>query len=121
MGSEISLTTPLGTGSAIGASTAKPKDAADAARQFEALLIQEMLKSAKSGASGGALGGEDEANSALSDMAEQQFSQLLASNGGIGLAKLVMDGMAQRDAGKGQSPDADRQHSAGGAKAAGRA
>jgi Rod binding domain-containing protein len=113
MSSSISLTTPVSVGADLAANSPKPKDPADAARQFEALLIHEMLKSARSEGSGAMIdGGEDDADSALSDMAEQQFAQLLAANGGIGLAKLVMDGLGRGSAAS-QSPDAHRQHAAG--------
>jgi flagellar protein FlgJ len=111
MDADLLRTSPLTTGFDITAPAGKPKDAADAARQFEALLIYEMLKSAKSSESEAAAAGDDQSGSALSDLAEQQFAQLLASNGGIGLAKLVKDGLATRDAASRPSSDADRSQS----------
>jgi Rod binding domain-containing protein len=64
----------------------------DAATQFEAILLQQMLQSARA-AGGGDWMGQDEAGSALSEMAEQQFSEVLARNGGLGIAKLVSSGL----------------------------
>jgi peptidoglycan hydrolase FlgJ len=71
-----------------------PKKVTDAARQFEAMLIEQMMKSART-TGGGMMGSEDESGAALGEMAEQQFAQLLANNGGIGLAKLVAAGLQQ--------------------------
>jgi Rod binding domain-containing protein len=41
-------------------------------------------------------------------MAEQQFAQLLASNGGVGLAKLVVNGLSRASAQQAAKTDADR-------------
>jgi Rod binding domain-containing protein len=74
----------------------------DAARQFEGVMIAQMLHSAResSSASGGlGLGHDDsdgEANSETSvvlDMAEQQFANMLAQQGGFGLSQLVIEGL----------------------------
>ncbi len=87
------LAVPAATAAATNSDPAvKPKNIADAARQFEAILIQQMLKSAHAGG-GASWAGEDEAGSALADMAEQQFAQMLANGGGMGLAKLVTKGL----------------------------
>jgi Rod binding domain-containing protein len=72
-----------------GDSQAKPKNPAEAAKQFEALLIAQMLRTAHD-SSGGSL---DDSNSSSSDtmfdVAGQQFAQVLANNGGLGLAKMI--------------------------------
>ncbi len=72
---------------------AKPKNAAEAAKQFEALMIAQMLRTAHE-STGGSL---DESNSSASDtmfdVAGQQFAQMLANNRGLGLAKMVTDGL----------------------------
>jgi Rod binding domain-containing protein len=67
----------------------KPKDAADAAKQFEAMLIAQMLHSAREAAGDDALGGGDSAGSTMLDMADQQFSKLLADRGGLGLGSVI--------------------------------
>lgn len=93
-------TIPLGlisNGSQITATSAKggKSRAEDAAMQFEALMIGQMLRSAREAGGSGWMG-DGEAGSALSEMAEQQFASVLASGGGIGLAKLVNSGLENR-------------------------
>ena len=94
----MTITNPatlLASGAATGAATdAKSTEKlADAARQFESLLIGNMLRSARE-AGGGWMGGEDQSADSIIEMAEQRFAQLLASGGGLGLAKLVTQGLA---------------------------
>jgi Rod binding domain-containing protein len=72
----------------------KPTKIEDAARQFESILIAQMLRSGRESAS--ALGDEDESDSGGSTMievAEQQFAQMLAKQGGIGLTQMVVVGL----------------------------
>jgi peptidoglycan hydrolase FlgJ len=89
--SEIGLNTILSTstGKTIEKNPAKIKDAA---QQFESMLIEQMLKTARESGSGDWFG-TDQAGEPMAEMAEQQFAQLLASNGGMGLAKLVVNGL----------------------------
>jgi peptidoglycan hydrolase FlgJ len=74
----------------------KPDDPAkvkDAAKQFEALLIGQMMKSMHD-SEGGWLGtGDDEASASAMEYAQEMFAQSLAANGGLGMAKLVMRGL----------------------------
>jgi Rod binding domain-containing protein len=67
-----------------------------AAADFEALLLAQMLKSSRE-SSGGSLTGTDdgEANSTMIELGEQQFAQALASSGGLGIAKMVVTGLAK--------------------------
>jgi Rod binding domain-containing protein len=62
-----------------------------AAKQFEGLLIHQLLKSA-SGEGGGWMGTgeEDKAGLQAMDLAQQQFAQAMAARGGLGLAKMVI-------------------------------
>jgi Rod binding domain-containing protein len=66
-----------------------------AATEFEALLIGQMLKSARE--SGGGMTGDadeqDETNSTMLELGEQQLAQALSSSGGLGLAKMVIAGL----------------------------
>jgi len=62
----------------------------DAAGRFEALLIQQMLKSARATDGGGWTGESDAAGSATLDLAEQHLAELLGSQGGLGLARMVV-------------------------------
>ena len=68
----------------------KPKNAAEAAKQFEALMIAQMLRSARETASSEK---EDSTGETMFDLAGQQFAQMLANNGGFGLAKLITAGL----------------------------
>ncbi|HXE11841.1 MAG TPA: hypothetical protein VN633_06965 [Bryobacteraceae bacterium] len=70
-----------------------PESIAKAASQFEALLIGQLLKSAQ-GEGEGWLGTDSgDAGSTMTEMSEQVLSSTLASKGGLGLAKLVTQGM----------------------------
>ena len=64
-----------------------PKDLLKAARDFEALLIAQLLRSAREDS------GAAESDS-LMEMAESQFASLLAANGGLGLAQIVAGGLS---------------------------
>lgn len=65
----------------------------DAARQFEALLVGEMLKSMRD-TEGGWLGtGDDQAASSAMEYAQEMFAQSLSAKGGLGLANMVAQGL----------------------------
>jgi Rod binding domain-containing protein len=67
-----------------------------AATDFEALLIEQMLKSARESAqvdSGDSDGAER--NSAVMELGEQQFAQSLANSGGFGIARMVVAGLSK--------------------------
>ena len=72
-----------------------PEKVRKAATDFEALLIAQMLKSARE--SGGGVTGDadeqDETNSTVMELGEQQLAQTLSHNGGLGLAKMVIAGL----------------------------
>jgi len=73
-----------------------PEKLQKAAKDFEALLIGQMLKSVRESSFGGGWGTGDQAGDVAVEMAEQQMSQMLASNGGLGLAHLITKGLEQR-------------------------
>ena len=74
-----------------------PENARKAAAEFEALLVEQMLRSLRSSGAGGWLGtGEDQSGETMVEVAEQQFARLLVSQGGLGVARLVVDGLARR-------------------------
>lgn len=63
-----------------------------AAAQFEALLITQLLRASRQGGGEGWLGtGDDQAASAATEMAEECFAQALASQGGLGLARMIAE------------------------------
>src|SRR5579863_4897896 len=72
-----------------------PEKIQKAATDFEALLIAQMLKSARE--SGGGMTGDadeqDETNSTMLELGEQQMAQALSSSGGLGIAKMVIAGL----------------------------
>jgi Rod binding domain-containing protein len=77
----------------------KPRNAAEAARQFEGLLISQMLRTAHTSGSGAGLGsGEDSSSDTMWDVSAQQFAQVLANQGGLGLARLITQGLQKREA-----------------------
>jgi Rod binding domain-containing protein len=66
--------------------------AASAAKDFEALLLGQMLKSARG--DGGWLGTDgDDAGEAAVGIGEEQLARTMARSGGFGLARLVESGL----------------------------
>ena len=73
-----------------------PAKVQDAARQFEALLLGQMMKSMRD-SEGGWLGtDQDDASSSAMEYAQDMFAQSLAARGGLGLAKLVVAGLTPK-------------------------
>jgi len=62
----------------------------DAAGKFEAMLIAQMLKSARKTDSGGWSGESDQSTSSIMDMAEQQLADMLGAQGGLGIVQMVV-------------------------------
>jgi Rod binding domain-containing protein len=93
------LTPNLGGTSADVKSKDSPEKIRDAATQFEALLIGEVLKTAHEGDGEGWLGtGEDQTASSALGLADQFLAQTVAKNGGFGLARMISAGLAKRAA-----------------------
>jgi peptidoglycan hydrolase FlgJ len=84
------MTAPISTASLLPVPTAQPSKARDAAKQFEALMIGQMLKSVRDAAAGD---DDDSTGATMLDVADQQFAQVLANNGGVGLARMVLGGL----------------------------
>jgi len=76
-----------------------PERVRKAATEFEAMFLAQMLKTARKGGGGGLTGDgdddEDDANNTMIELGEQQFAQALASNGGLGIAKMVVAGLTK--------------------------
>jgi len=78
-----------------------PAKIRDAASQFEALLLAQMLKSVREAAGEGWLGTDgDEAGGLMLDVAQEHLAQVLAAQGGLGLASLVAEGLSRAPASK---------------------
>jgi flagellar protein FlgJ len=70
-----------------------PEKVTSSAKQFEALLIGQMMKS-MSDSEGGWLGtGDDQSASSAMEYAQENFAQSLADSGGLGLASMVVKGL----------------------------
>ena len=62
----------------------------EAAKQFEALIVGQVLKASRESSDGGWLGsGEDQGGELAVELGEQAFAQAIAARGGFGIAKLV--------------------------------
>ncbi len=75
------------------AESPKPRNLEDAAQQFEAMMITQMLKSAKESDGDG----DDSNQNTMLDMANSQFAKMLSANGGLGLSKLIIQELKQQD------------------------
>jgi Rod binding domain-containing protein len=92
--SDLSAVTSL-SGAATG--TGKSSKIHDAAQQFEALLVGEMLKSARESGSWGLTEEDsDPGGDTLSGMAESQFANALAKSGGLGLSHMIEQSVSRQ-------------------------
>lgn len=90
MTSPVQAAVPVATG----ATAPRPKNVTEAAQQFEALLIAQMLKAARGDEQGGWLGsGDDPGSATAAELAEEQFAQALAKSGGLGLSAGVVSSL----------------------------
>ncbi len=86
----------VSVGSAAKAGHDTPAKLDKAAKEFEALMIGQMLKSVRESSFGGGWGTKDQSGDVALEMGEQQMAQMLARNGGLGLARLISKGLEQR-------------------------
>ena len=73
-----------------------PARVKDAACQFESLLIGQLMKSMRESSGGWLSDDDDPAGATATDMAEEQFAQALARQGGLGLARMVVSGLEKK-------------------------
>lgn len=78
-----------------------PVDAASlkrtgAAKDFEALLLTQMLHSVHEEDSGWLGTGEDQSSNAAFGLGEEELAKSLAASGGLGIAKLINQGLQQK-------------------------
>ena len=76
-------------GAGIARDPGRPANIQEAAQKFEALLVAQMLRGARE-ESAEDLG----AGASLMEMAEGVFAELIASGGGLGLARMVVEQVA---------------------------
>jgi Rod binding domain-containing protein len=69
-----------------------------AARDFEALLISQMLRSIREEGSGWLGTGDDDAGATAVGFGEEQLAKALTKGGGLGLAKVIASGLAVKSA-----------------------
>jgi Rod binding domain-containing protein len=75
----------------------RTQDLASSAKQFEALILGQILKSAQSSAQMAAIDGvADSSSGTMLEMAQECFAQAIAARGGLGIAKLVESSMARK-------------------------
>jgi len=67
-----------------------------AAKDFEALLLTQMLHSVREDDSGWLGTGEDQSSDAAFGLGEEELAKSLAASGGLGLAKLINQGLQQK-------------------------
>lgn len=72
-----------------------PAKIREAAVQFEGLLLAQLLKSVQAASEGG-LGAGEEAGGLMLEVGQEYLAQALASQGGLGLAHLVVEGLSRK-------------------------
>lgn len=84
--------TRVSAGLALGAprSQDSPEKVLDAARQFEALLTEQLLRNMRESAQSGWMESQgDKSSESLMEFAEQEFAKVIAAGGGFGLARMI--------------------------------
>ena len=85
------------TGLASSPKKDSPEKIKDAASQFEALLIGQILKSAHEDSGDESLGGDtDPASASAMDFANDYFSRAMAAKGGLGLSNMIASGLGKQ-------------------------
>ena len=84
---------PVAAPTAAPGASRDPDKVHDAAQQFEALLMGQILRSVRQSGAGWLGSGEDSSAECATDFAEQQFAAVLAQQGGLGLATLITNGL----------------------------
>jgi Rod binding domain-containing protein len=81
-----------------------------AAQDFEALLVAQMLKSAREGSTGAFSGTEsDQATESILELGEQQIANALAASGGLGLCNLLVSGLTKSSSETAEAPASNNQ------------
>jgi len=112
--SSLAIPTLSAAGAPKPAKSDDPAKVRDAARQFEALLIGQILHSARESGTGWLGAPGDSSSDCATDFAEQQFAAVMAQAGGLGIAHMVERGL------KAPSPPTERSSPAPGSQHPGR-
>ncbi len=86
----------LATSSITAIANTSQKRQIEAAQDFEGLLIGQMLHSIRENGSGWLGTGDDDAGSTAFGFGEEQLAQALAKSGGLGLSKVIAQGLAAK-------------------------
>ena len=73
--------------------TDSPEKIKDAASQFEALLIGQILKTVHEDSDGEWGGDPDPASASAMDFANDYFARAMAAKGGLGLSNMIVKGL----------------------------
>jgi len=73
-----------------------PAKIQDAAQQFEALLLGQILRSERESGNGWLSSGNSSSGDSITEFAEQHLAMALAQQGGLGLASLIAQGLKPR-------------------------
>ncbi len=74
-----------------------PEKIKNAASQFEALMIGQILKTAHGDSDDGGLGGDtDPASASAMDFANDYFARAMAAKGGFGLTNMIVAGLSKQ-------------------------
>jgi flagellar protein FlgJ len=90
---DMTVSSVLSAGAGATTKSPAPEKVRDAAQQFEALLLGQILRTERQSGSGWLGSGEDSSAECATDYAEQQFAAVLAQQGGLGLAGLIAKGL----------------------------
>ena len=94
------------TGVASSHKADSPEKIKDAATQFEALMIGQILKASKGDSDEGAFGGDaDPASESAMDFANDYFARAMAAKGGLGLSNMIVAGLQKQSAESNSVPD----------------
>jgi Rod binding domain-containing protein len=96
--SPILSTSGLGADSLVGAKDS-PQKIHEAATQFEALLIGQILKGAHEEGGGWMGAGEDQTAGSAMQLGDEYLARSLASRGGLGLASMIAAGLTRNASG----------------------
>ena len=81
----------------VAASNPAKEKQSGAAKDFEALLIDQILRSSREEDSGWLGTGDDDSSSTAFGLGEEELAKAMAAAGGFGLQKLIASGLASKE------------------------